>query len=153
MNFSLLRSKRLHACLTVCILALGYSSAALGASDYLHDCPIKKGDSLARVQAFYKITSEPQATPRPTRGSYYYSYHLPQYGVWVFFDSEKRVQSLRFDHPFAGKIEGVSIGDSKTEVLKLKGEPVRQFGGLPDLEVLESRKKRKNEITQLSHLA
>ena len=148
MNLFWLRSKRLHAWLSIYILALGYSGVVFGENDYLRNCPIKKGESLAKVQGFYQITREPQAASRPRPGSYYSSYHLQQYGVWVFFDNGKKVQSLRFDHPFAGKIEGVSVGDSKTDVIKLKGEPARQFEGLPDFEILESRKKRKIEIIE-----
>jgi len=61
-----------------------------------------------------------------------YSYHFPAYGIYIFFDSAKLVQTLRFDSPFVGKIEGISIGDSKEKILRLKGEPVKRFDGFPD---------------------
>jgi len=116
--------------------------------NFLVSCPINAGDSLSKVKKFFQITEEPKQAERPILGGFRYSYHFPAYGIYIFFDSAKLVQTLRFDSPFVGKIEGISIGDSKEKILRLKGEPVKRFDGFPDTDSLESRKKRKTEIIE-----
>jgi hypothetical protein len=82
---------------------------------------------VSKVKEFYHVSFEPQIWEKPSPGGTSYQYHFAEYGVYVFFDASKNVQSLRFDRPFAGKIDGVTVGASKEEVVRLKGEPVREF--------------------------
>ncbi|MEW6349350.1 MAG: hypothetical protein AB1646_09835 [Thermodesulfobacteriota bacterium] len=148
MDLSPATSKRFRVGVCVCMLVLGCWSLAWAERNYLTDCPLKKGDSLDVVKKFYGVSREPTAESRPLPTSPHFFYRLPQYGVWVYFDSGKKVLFLRFEQPFAGKIDGVCIGDAKKDVLKLKGEPARQSQGLPDAEALTYRKKRELEIIE-----
>ncbi|MBA5689807.1 hypothetical protein [Rugamonas apoptosis] len=126
----------------ILFLTAGFSPVASAEVDYFRNCPIKKGDSILTVKEHYKINYEPQMYEKATPGGTYYNYHLTEYGIYIFLDASKNVLSLRFDAPFSGKIDGVSVGDTKENVVKLKGEPLKQFEGLPDTEVIEGRKKR-----------
>ncbi len=148
MNLFPVGNRRLRVGLCSCMLVLGYWGLACAERNYLTDCLLKKGDSLDAVKKFYRVSREPTAESKPQPTSPHFFYRFPQYGVWVYFDSGKKVQLLRFEHPFAGKIDGVSIGDAKQDVLKHKGEPARQVQGLPDAEALTYRKKRELEIIE-----
>jgi hypothetical protein len=101
-------------------------------SVFLKNCPLKKGDPLSKVKEFYGVSYDPQKSDPPTPSGIYYTYHFAKYGVYVFFDNFLQVATLRFDRPFSGKIDGVSVGDTKDEVVKLKGEPPTRFES-PDL--------------------
>lgn len=105
---------------------------------FLVSCPISAGDSIAKVKEFFQISEDPKRLEQPTPGGTYYSYRFPAYGIYIFFDDAKLVKSLRFDPPFAGKIDGVSIGDTREQVLSLKGEPTKRFEGLPDKQAIEN---------------
>jgi hypothetical protein len=120
-------------------------SMASGKTDFLKECPLKKGDPLSRVKEFYRVSNDPEKHP-PAPGKTQYVYHFVECGVWVFFDNALLVQTLRFDRPFSGKIEGVSVGNTKEELVKLKGEPLKKFRGIPDAEQLDDKKKLAAEI-------
>jgi len=100
-------------------------------NSFISNCPFNKSDSLSKIQSFYKIDIQPAPfdaeIAQDQRIPYHYRYHFNKVGVWIFFDIKKRLQSLRFDFPFAGKIQGVSIGMSRAEVLNHKGEPTEKF--------------------------
>jgi hypothetical protein len=117
-------------------------------NNFLKNCPLKKGDPLSKVKEFYRVGYDPEKSERPPPGGTSYTYHFSEYGVWIFLSSSQQVQTLRFDKPFAAKIDGVAVGDTKEMVITLKGEPLRKFQGLPDLEVSENRKKRIAEIIE-----
>jgi hypothetical protein len=134
--------------LLMCFSWTGAAWAATADSEFLQNCPIKKGDPLSKVKEFYRISAEPQMADKPTPGGSYSSYHFTEYGVYVFFDAARNVQTLRFDRPFAGKIDGVAIGATKEEVVRLKGEPVKEFQGLPDMSVFQERKKRQQSLIE-----
>jgi Protein of unknown function (DUF2845) len=116
------------------------SSIASGKNDPFKNCPLKNGDTLSKVKEFYHVNYDPQESGPRVPGGTYYAYHFPKYGVYVFFDNFLQVQTLRFDQPFSGKIGGVSVGDPKEQVVKLKGEPVSKSRSL-DFEVLERAQK------------
>lgn len=100
---------------------------------FLVFCPLSAGDSLDKVKEYYNIDEDPRLEGTVFPGaSPAYSYHFPNYGVWIFLDSAKRVKNLRFESPFVGEIEGVSPGDSLEKLLSLKGEPISRFSGMPD---------------------
>jgi hypothetical protein len=124
------------------VLLLGQPLAAAEPdADLMNTCPFAKGDSITKVRAFYGTSAEPRKM-----GTAAYQFHFQQYGVWVFFDSDFLVASLRFDPPFGGKIDGVAIGATKDEVRAAKGEPTRQFQGMPDTEAAEARKQHNLDI-------
>lgn len=52
-------------------------------------------------------------------------------GVRVFFNKAGIVETIRFDLPFAGSIDGIKLGDSEKKVREMKGKPIKkpwQFG-------------------------
>ena len=50
-------------------------------------------------------------------------YRFEEYGIWVFFDMQGHLKTLRFETPFRGTVGGVKVGDSKEYVLSVKGSP------------------------------
>ena len=146
MNFLFKKNNKIHRLTCIALLALGCHGLAKAAEDYLHNCPLKKGDTLASVKEYYRIGPDPQVVEKPSAGGSYFIYQLREYGVTVYFDENKLVQDLRFERPFAGKVAGLSIGEDKSQVTSAYGEPVRKTQALPDTELLEARWKRKLEI-------
>ena len=87
--------------------------------------------TLSKVKEFYRVSYDPEKSePIPIQGGtyyvggIYYTYDFAKYGVDVFFDKFLQVDTLQFNRPFSGKIDGVSVGDTKEHVVKLKGEPL-----------------------------
>jgi hypothetical protein len=112
---------------------------ASGKNDPFRNCPLKKGDPLSKVKEFYRVSYEPQKSDPPTPSGVYYIYDFEKFGVDVFFDNFLQVATLRFYRPFSGKIDGVSVGDTKKQVVKLKGEPLNKFQS-PDFDQAEKNK-------------
>jgi hypothetical protein len=127
------------------ILALvAFESFAEDDKKFYTECAISQGDSVNKVKQFYRAPADPLKMAPPT--PYRYQYHLEQYGIWVFFDELMRVSSLRFDAPFRGRIGGIAIGDTADRLRSLRGEPIRQLSGLPDL---TQEKKREQQVQAL----
>ena len=126
--------------------ALTFKMEANASENFLESCPIKAGDSVEQVKEFFKITEDPTHSASLAPGGPSYTYHFPAYGIYIFFDDAKLVRTLRFEPPFTGKVEGVSIGDSKDQILKLKGEPTKRFRGFYDSVALDARRRRKFDI-------
>lgn len=130
---------------------LAVSSAFGDDASFLSKCPFKIGDSLAAVQKFYDVHSQPEpmnAHPTEVAGISFpkaesdYFFHFPKYGVWIFFNGKFAVKGLRFESPFRGKIAGVGVGD-KVEVAKAKiGNSFREGEGMVDSEEMEDREKK-----------
>ncbi len=121
-------------------------------SDRLSSCPIKLGDPSSKVARFYRIDSAPELAYELQTSDgkeRVYQYHLSEYGVWVFFDSELQVQSLRFEAPFKGAIGGVLVGSMKADVMRLKGRPSSEINGLPDEEFISEKLARKRRLIEL----
>lgn len=109
----------------------------------LKGCPFTKGDSITKVKAFYALQIEPTRfnSSAGLASATAYQYHLPDRGVWIFFDSSLQVASLRFEPPFTGSIGGVAPGASLDELKRVKGEPARPaFQGFLDAEDMARRK-------------
>lgn len=52
-------------------------------------------------------------------------------GIRVFFNKAGVVETIRFEPPFAGSVDGIKLGDSEKKVRDLKGKPIKnpwQFG-------------------------
>jgi hypothetical protein len=145
----------------VAIIALGRGPCfAQTESEFLTACSFAKGDPVAMVKAFYGIHVDPGKFPAvklglvPYEGPTAYQYHFGQWGVWVFFDKDLHVNTIRFDPPFAGKIGGIALGDTVDRIRRVRGEPAHQLQGMPDLGALEKRKVEKaNLLASLPHPA
>jgi hypothetical protein len=119
-------------------------------------CPFAKGDSITKVKAFYALQVEPTRFPNNAglAGATAYQYHLPDRGVWIFFDSSLQVASLRFEPPFAGPIGGIAPGATLEELKRIKGEPTRPaFQGFLDAEETARRKDLpKQRVAELTDM-
>jgi len=112
---------------------------------YLKECNFDEGDSLEKVKQFYGIDSEPHFNKEQAKykKATAYTYYFNQYGVWVFFDANKKVQSLRFNSPFAGTVAGVAIGDASEQIVKHNGNPFKKTDmGLYDYVEYREREKK-----------
>jgi hypothetical protein len=124
-------------------------AAALLACGAVHaqDCPIKQGDPIDAVKRHFSINVEPAKQPRVTPGGTAYQYQLSGLGIWIFFDANQRVTTMRFEPPFFGSIGGVRVGDTKEAVRRARGEPQRIMDqGMPDMADLAARRQRKQEL-------
>ena len=134
---------RHRLCIGISLFVLALHGSAWAAEDYLQNCPLKKGDQLSAIKDFYKISAEPKALEKPSPGNSSYAYTFLEYGVVLYLDENKRVQALRFERPFAGHVDGVAVGDEKSQ---LPNEPFKKVAGFADAEVIEARAKHKREI-------
>lgn len=86
---------------------------------------IRKGDSISVAQAGLALESLPEPISESDgKGCFY---HLADLGFWVFFNEEGIVYSIRFDSFYPYPVEGIRIGDSKQQVLNVRGKPNRHF--------------------------
>lgn len=107
----------LHAC-----SANGIESDNVSASEpFRVNCPFSIGDSVAVVQEFYNIDDEPEKLWAPKGPAF--QYRLKEYGVWIFFDKDFRIEGLRFNKPYKGSVRGMRIGYPISESKRLNGEP------------------------------
>ena len=121
-----------------------------GAALAQQPCLLKEGDSLEAVKRQFGIDANPTRQANVTPGGTAYQYSLPDMGVWIFFDSRLRVSSLRFNKPYAGKVAGVGIGDSKDSVRRLLGEPQSVMSqGMVDVADWEARREEKKMLLDL----
>lgn len=134
----------------IAILAgLALAGAVSAAEDYLHYCPLKKGDPITTVKEFYQIGAEPKAlNNKGVAGTPSYGYEFKEYGVAILLDENWRVVHLNFKRPFGGKIEGGRIGDPAPELIAVKGQPFKKVLGMVDLAQREAWSKRKREIIE-----
>jgi len=139
-----LQSNGIATVLFLMLALVAFESFAEDDKKFYIECAISQGDSVDKVKQFYRVPVDPQKMTPPT--PYRYQYHLEHYGIWVFFDDLMRVSSLRFDAPFRGRIGRIAIGDTADRLRSLRGEPNRQFSGLPDL---TQEKKREQQVQAL----
>ena len=131
----------------IAVIVLGQSACfAQTDSAFLKACAFAKGDPVDSVKAFYGIHVDPKKLPTITPGQTEYEYRFSQWGVWVFFNKDLRVTTIRFDAPFAGKIGGIVVGENVDQIRRLRGEPAHQFQGMPDAGALEERKREKADL-------
>lgn len=110
---------------------------------FLRSCSFNKGDPVTTVEPFYGIKVGPKSAPAVTPNSPAYQYHFDEFGVWVFFDSDLQVTGIRLDPPFAGKIDGIRVGDTLSQVRQMKGTPTNVFQGMPDFGIYKTLQQQK----------
>lgn len=144
------------------IAATAPSSAAVVSAQTLRfreECSFRRWDTVDAVKAFYGVDYDPIEEPSPLAGKspeareFFRSgsyYRFPDFGVWIFFAADRRIATIRFDHPFSGRIGGVAIGTTRGELERIKGKPARSFIpfgiGLPDQEFLKAQEDRKRAL-------
>ena len=135
----------MHIRIPVLLACLGFAAAA-GAQEA---CPTREGDTVDAVRKQYGLSADPTKLPRTAPGGAAAQYSLVERGIVIVFDAGDRVASLRFSRPYAAKIGGVAIGDSKDTVRRLRGEPQTSAAqGPPDLLDLADRRKRKQALLE-----
>jgi hypothetical protein len=91
------------------------------------DFRVAFGDSLDRVKAVYSINSDPISSGSSLM------LNLPLSGIRFFFSTgDKTLNNIRVDAPYAGRVEGIRIGDPLKDILSRFGEPYAKpwdFGG------------------------
>jgi hypothetical protein len=131
------------------LVGLSLAGAVSATEDYLHYCPLKKGDPISTIKEFYQIGAEPKAlNNKGGAGTPSYAYDFKEYGVTIFLDENWRILHLIFKRPFGGKIEGIRVGDHAPELIEKKGQPFTKVQGAPDLAQREAWSKRKREIIE-----
>ena len=85
---------------------------------------INRGDGVTRVRELLGINEDPLPYEGAGGG---FKYNLPEFGIWIFFDENLCVRTLRFDSPFPGNIGGIITGDSKKTVCQARGKPERKW--------------------------
>jgi hypothetical protein len=102
-------------------------------------CRIKRGDTVASVQAALNTRLEPISIGKVTPGGTAFRYHLPELGVMVFLDVDKKVLQLRFDAPFSGNVGGATIGTTAAQLIAARGAPAGKMQGLYDADDTAAR--------------
>lgn len=92
--------------------------------------PILFGDTVPQVQAALQTAIRPEPYlsvnskgEREDRGEQ--QLRLTSAGVWVFFNREGRVRTIRLDRPFVGSVADVRIGDTQADLFSKLGNPTR----------------------------
>jgi hypothetical protein len=111
------RSARFAALL--CILCGAAPSAAPAAA--AQETSIRIGDAIGAVQAALHTTIDPVS--ETGQGGPGRTLHLPDRGVWVFFNASDRSYTVRFDAPFNGTVSGIPIGVSRDALVTKLGQP------------------------------
>jgi hypothetical protein len=78
------------------------------------------GDTADKVKSAYHTHQEIEP-PNPAWKSSQSSLWLKTEGVDYFFDEKGNVDNIRVDEPFAGKVNGVKIGDGLAQMCKAFG--------------------------------
>ena len=124
----------------LCSLVNSASAQTTGSATAVADpCRIKRGDTVAAVQAALNIRLEPISIGKVTPGGTAFRYHLPEQGVMVFLDVDKKVLQLRFDAPFSGNVGGATIGTTAAQLTATRGAPAGKMEGLYDADDIAAR--------------
>jgi hypothetical protein len=109
----------------------GSATIATGAEHFTQGIvpplPIAIGDSLKMVRTALKTTQEGKPYRSNVTDKDEWELDFPDKGLRIFFDENRKVDTIRFDAPFSGSIFGVRIGDSRASVVKLLGQPLRSW--------------------------
>jgi len=97
---------------------------------------IHMGDSVNTVKSVLKTGVDPMPVSRPSTlpanvpdmNAGKTSLHLVDKGIWVFFDQNGRVYTVRVDAPYAGEIKGIRVGDDAGTLRARLGEPLPSMG-------------------------
>jgi hypothetical protein len=131
------------------LACLALAASADFAAHAQEACPTREGDTVDTVRKQYGLSADPVKLPRAAPGGAALQYSLLERGIVVLFDAGGRVSSMRFSRPYAAKVGGVAIGDSKDSVRKLRGEPQTTTPqGAPDMLDIEDRRKRKQALLE-----
>jgi hypothetical protein len=107
------------------------ASATIGAFGYdpfvAPPLPVVIGDSLEKVKAALGTSVEAKSYSNSDRDENKLELDLRDRGLIVFFDSDHKVYTIRFQAPFAGSVGGVRIGDTRTSVVSRLGLPLRSW--------------------------
>src|SRR5882672_9524291 len=85
-------------------------------------CPIRLGDTWQHMNV--SGFPEPFIVNGCSKGLHR---RFEEQGLWIFLDDALIVRSMRFDSPFRGRVDGVAIGETALEVLRIKGRPSRKW--------------------------
>ncbi|MBP0581841.1 hypothetical protein J8I29_21105 [Labrys sp. LIt4] len=83
--------------------------------------PVTVDASMEEAQRAFGTTSPPQ--PYTSAGGERLALY-PGKGFALYLSDDKKVETIRLDAPFEGKVGGVRIGDSLITLKRLMGEPV-----------------------------
>jgi TIR domain len=89
--------------------------------------PVVIGDSLEKVKAALGTSVEAKPYSNSDRDENKLELALRDRGLIIFFDSNHKVYTIRFQAPFAGSVGGVRIGDTRTSVVSRLGLPLRSW--------------------------
>jgi hypothetical protein len=81
------------------------------------------GDTADKIKAAYHTDEQVQPNPGERYPAYLW---LKTEGVFCFLDEEGKVRLIRLDKPSAGKINGVSVGDSLAQLFGQLG-PINRY--------------------------
>jgi TIR domain len=98
--------------------------------------PVNLGDTYDKVKAIYQTSQTPERVPDTDSGIFdrlngvkvrTTKLLLREVGIAFFFDSSRKIVSIGLYASFAGSVAGVSVGDTKTKVDGIWGEPTQNF--------------------------
>jgi hypothetical protein len=114
-----------------------FSLPVLGQQSPVEGISFKLGDNVQAVKNALKTDLDPEPMENTAPPGYSNAnagktvLFLRTKGIRVFFDKAGVAQTIRFDAPFAGSINGIKLGDMEKKVRDLKGKPIKspwQFG-------------------------
>ena len=125
-------NKYIKLCALLCLGALPFVTHASQIS--VDKCDIASGITIEKFKQELSIKYNPKLIyteeNRPknftdqmlmrTNKQYY---HFEEIGIWVFFDMQGILKTIRIEAPFSAPIDGVHIGDNKELLFELKGKP------------------------------
>ncbi|HEX2585751.1 MAG TPA: hypothetical protein VHL14_11495, partial [Steroidobacteraceae bacterium] len=86
------------------------------------DLNISIGDSIETVQSELHTNMVPEQSQSATVDGAS-SIRLRDRGIWIFFDKQGKVYTIRVDRPYSDSIDKIAIGDSQMDVLNILGRP------------------------------
>lgn len=120
--------------LNLLVLLVGFSLTCQAGELSIYGCDISPGMNIEQFKQEYYVHDDPRfmytESNRPKHitdqqlmliNKKYYRFE--EYGIWVFFDMQGQLKSLRFEKPFRGSVGGIHIGDSMEKLVDIKGEP------------------------------
>ncbi|MEI7590386.1 MAG: hypothetical protein WCJ49_03640 [Deltaproteobacteria bacterium] len=101
--------------------------AASAEEQIISGMPIKIGDSIIQVQKSFNTNIEPSVMEsKLSSGKERTELRLRTKGVWIFFDKNNMVATIRLEAPFEGSFKGIKIGDNAKLLEEKWGKPVKK---------------------------
>lgn len=101
-----------------------FSGLAISQTAQIVGLPVKLGDPVETVKSALQTSLDPDESSSATYTNSK-ALRLKTKGIWVFFDRENRVRSIRLDAPFSGNVGGIKIGESLALLEKTLGKPAK----------------------------